>query len=55
MEEAVEPEVTENDLFKKIPEPIVGRTHDAKTRSETSEKNNMVDGIKGSTKVKREK
>jgi len=28
----------------------VGRTRDAKTRSETIEKNNMVNGIKGSTK-----
>jgi len=32
-------------------EPNVGRTHDAKTRSETKEKNNMVKGIKGSTKA----
>ena len=31
------------------------RTHDAKTRSETNEKNNMVNGIKGSTKVERER
>jgi len=33
----------------------VGRTHAAKTRSETIEKNNMVNDMKGSTKVKREK
>ena len=31
------------------------RIHDAETRSETIEKNNMVNGIEGSTKVEREK
>jgi len=53
MEEKVEPEVTENIREIRL-EPIVGRTRDAKTRSETIGKNNMVNGIKGSTMVKRE-
>ena len=35
-------------------ESVVRRTHDAKTRSETIEKNSMVNDIKGSAKVDRE-
>ena len=36
-------------------EPVVRRAHDAKTGSETIERNSMVNGIKSSTKIEREK
>lgn len=45
--------MTENDWFEIL--TIVRRTHDAKSRSLTIEKNYMVNGIKGSTEVEREK